>query len=353
MEINKKATAIVFASDVEEAAIAQIDEILDNEFLASEKIRIMPDCHAGNNICIGFTSTMNGWAVPNYIGVDIGCGVSAYPIGIRDIDFRKFDKCLRENVPSGMNLHKRFNEDKIKDVYKETIGGSFHSFIEEIKEITAKYKLPFRDEFYIQKSIGTLGGGNHFIEINKNSNGELFLTVHSGSRNFGLKIANCFQNKVGEKGYIDGETYENYIYCMNIAQKYAKLNRAAMLSELLRFWNIPLNSEKIIESVHNYIDLGNNIIRKGAISAQKNEICIIPINMADGILLCKGKGNEEWNCSAPHGAGRILGRRRSQKELSMEEYEKRMKENNVWSSCINPNYALEEKVRLKILNSNA
>ena len=330
------ATAIIYASNVEEACEEQIKDICDKEFLANEKIRIMPDCHYGKNICIGFTSTMNSdWAVPNYIGVDIGCGVASHSIGaLGDIDFKKFDNQVRRSIPSGKDIHRKFDEDRCKDFYAKITNSSMYIFIEEIRELCKKLNLDFRSKYYVEQSIGTLGGGNHFVALNKSKSGEVFITIHSGSRNFGLKIAEYFQRKVGEKGYLTDDLHNDYIYAMSLAQKYAEFNRVKMLCELLRFFETQFDSEKLVESVHNYIDMENRIIRKGAISAQKNELCLIPINMADGILLCRGKGNPEWNYSAPHGAGRVLSRNRAYKELSLEEYERRMEASNVWSSCI-------------------
>ncbi len=330
------ATAMIYASDVEDACNEQIREICDKEFLANEKIRIMPDCHYGKNICIGFTSTMNNeWAVPNYIGVDIGCGVVSHSVGvIENIDFKKFDNQVRRSVPSGRDIHRKFDEDRCKDFYAKITKNSMHLFIEEISELVKKLKLDFRSKHYVEQSIGTLGGGNHFIALNKNKSDEVFVTIHSGSRNLGLKIAEYFQRKVGENGYLSGELYDDYIYAMELSQRYAQFNRIKMLCELLRYFEVQFDREKFIESVHNYIDMENRIIRKGAISAQAGELCLIPINMADGVLLCKGKGNAEWNCSAPHGAGRVFGRRRAFKELTLEKYKERMSANNVWSSCI-------------------
>ncbi|MDR2579511.1 MAG: RtcB family protein [Fibromonadaceae bacterium] len=346
------ATAIVYASDVEEACEEQIKEICDKEFLANEKIRIMPDCHYGRNICIGFTSTMNSdWAVPNYIGVDIGCGVASHSVGfLEDIDFKKFDKQVRRSIPAGSNIHRKFDEDRCKDFYANITKSSMHIFIEEIRELCKKLSLDFRSKYYVEQSIGTLGGGNHFIALNKSKSGEVFISIHSGSRNFGLKIAEHFQRRVGKSGYLSGELYHDYIYAMTLAQRYAEFNRVKMLCELLRYFEVQFDNEKFIETVHNYIDIENRIIRKGAISAQKGELCLIPINMADGILLCKGKGNPEWNYSAPHGAGRLLSRNRAYKELALEEYKRRMEESNVWSSCITKSTLDESPMAYKKYN---
>jgi len=325
---------IIYASDVEDEAIKQIKDICEREFLKNEKIRIMPDVHAGNEIVIGFTSTISSdWAVPMWIGVDIGCGVISYPIGkIEDIDFKKFDQQVRRSIPSGMEINKRFDEDRCKDAYSKITKNSMYEFIADINELILRLKLPFRSEHYVTKSIGTLGGGNHFIALNKNKENEIFITIHSGSRNFGLKIANHYQKLVGEKGYLSGDLFNDYFYAMELAQRYAEFNRIKMMYELLRYFKIDFEKEKLISSVHNYIDIENRIIRKGAISAQKDEICLIPINMADGVLLCKGKGNPEWNYSAPHGAGRVMSRTKAKNNLTMEEFKEKM--TNVWSSCI-------------------
>jgi len=331
------ATAIVYASSEAANCDEQIKDICDKEYLAHEKIRIMPDCHYGFSVCIGFTCTMHSdWAVPNYIGVDIGCGVLAHPVGFQEnIDFKGFDNHIRKNIPCGQNIHRKpINYERYQEVYANMTNTPLSNFFDELNQLTNKQKIVFRAERIIEQSIGTLGGGNHFIALNKNKDGEVYVTIHSGSRNFGLQIANHFQKKVGESGYLSGDLYQDYIYAMGLAQKYAALNRLVMLNTLLGYFGASLNKGRLIESVHNYIDLENRIIRKGAISANKGELCLIPINMADGVLLCRGKGNPEWNYSAPHGAGRVFSRTHATKELSMEEYQKRMNDKNVWSSCI-------------------
>jgi len=330
------ATAIVYASNAADCD-EQIKDICDKEFLAHEKIRIMPDCHFGYSVCIGFTCTMHtDWAVPNYIGVDIGCGVLSHPIGFQEnIDFKAFDNYIRKNIPSGFKIHDdSFDYKHYQEAYAIIANDHITLFLDELNQLARRLKLLFRKEHVIEQSIGSLGGGNHFIALNKNANGEVYITIHSGSRNFGLQIASYFQKKVGESGYLSGELYQDYIYAMGLAQKYAALNRMAMLHTLLGYFGVSLDKAKIIESVHNYIDLENRIIRKGAISANKDQLCLIPINMADGVLLCRGKGNPDWNNSAPHGAGRVSSRTKATKELSMEEYQRRMNEKNVWSSCV-------------------
>jgi len=331
------ATAKVYAREDDEHCNEQIKEICDKEFLAHEKIRIMPDCHYGYSVCIGFTCTMKTqWAVPNYIGVDIGCGVLAHPIGaLEHIDFKKFDNYIRRYIPSGFKIHTNpIDYDRYQDIYANISDTPMTHFFDELHQLCHKHNITFRADNIIEQSIGSLGGGNHFIALNKNKSDEVYITIHSGSRNFGLQIANHFQKKVGESGYLSGDLYKDYIYAMGLAQKYAQFNRMVMLHTLLGFFDTKLDKDKLIESVHNYIDLENNIIRKGAISANAGQLCLIPINMADGVLLCRGKGNPDWNYSAPHGAGRLFSRTHANKELNMDEYQRQMTEKNVWSSCI-------------------
>jgi len=335
--IGSHATAVVYAKNDVENCNEQIKEICDKEFLADEKIRIMPDCHYGYSVCIGFTCTMKtDWAVPNYIGVDIGCGVLSHPIGsLPEIDFKRFDHYIRRNIPCGPNIHRKpIDLDRYSDIYTLISDSPMSSFLSELNQLTHRHNIVFRAENIIEQSIGSLGGGNHFIALNQNKSGEVYVTIHSGSRNLGLQIANHFQKKVGENGYLSGEMFKDYIYAMGLSQQYAQFNRMVMLSTLLDFFNVQIEKPKLIESIHNYIDLENRIIRKGAISAKEGEMCLIPINMADGVLLCRGKGNPEWNYSAPHGAGRLFSRTHATNELNMEEYQNRMKAKNVWSSCI-------------------
>lgn len=345
---GKSATAKIYSTGLEEQCNEQIKEICDSDFLKNEKIRIMPDAHTGKSICIGFTSTINGWSVPNFVGVDINCGVIAHKIGkIDEIDFKKFDNQVKRSIPSGRDIHHKWSkenygsayphetlEEKSEKAWKNIEKSSLYNFLEEINELINKLKLDFRGKHYVEKSLGTLGGGNHFIALNKNKDDEYFITIHSGSRNLGLKIAEYYQSKAGPEGFLSGNLHEEYLYAVSLASKYASLNRMQMMCELLRHFNIKFDKKDCIESVHNYIDLENMIIRKGAISAQKDELCLIPINMADGTLLCKGKGNPDWNFSAPHGAGRLFSRSKAFKELTLEEYQEKMQEKNVWSSCI-------------------
>lgn len=323
----------VFTDELEEGARTQIYEFLNHPAFKDMKIRIMPDVHAGAGAVIGFTGTLTDRIVPNVIGVDIGCGVTAVrllPVADReftDSDLRGFDEFIRKHVPSGHGVRSR------QLVYD--------ALLRQDCEETALATNQNPD--YVHQSMGSLGGGNHFIELDKDQNGGVWLVVHSGSRNFGLKIANYHQQQavptVGRgRGleWLEGAKAELYLKHMSVAQRFAAANRRAMLEIMCEYWNrFPFSSFKdypIVESVHNYINFEDRIIRKGAISARKGEKVIIPWNMRDGIIIGVGKGNEDWNCSAPHGAGRTMGRKEAKRVLSVEEFQETMK--GVWSSCV-------------------
>jgi len=309
-------------------------------------ISIMPDVHLGIGAVIGFTGKFNKCVIPNVVGVDIGCGVTTYPLGKIDIDFEALDKHIRSHVPLGFNSHK--NEGHLQELTNKQSGYSK----EQLDEVIA---LCFRieTEFYAGRfdrwtpprmQIGTLGGGNHFIEVDVDDEGNKYLTVHSGSRNFGLKVATHFQKKAKEfcealptkdiathLEYLPlsfgGEEYLKFLY---IAQEYASLNRDIMITLVLKFFGLDFFKENKIESVHNYISPRDKVIRKGAISAHKGERVIIPLNMRDGIILGVGKGNPSYNNSAPHGAGRVSGRKAMKKKLeegviTMEQFKDSMK----------------------------
>jgi RNA-splicing ligase RtcB len=330
-------SADIYANKVEDSALQQIYGFLNNKAFSGSKIVIMPDVHAGAGCVIGFTSTLTNKIIPNLIGVDIGCGVLSSNIGTDPIDFAELDKAIRKNVPSGHNVHtSQSNGDWIA---KKVKGGALHT---EVKKICDRLDLDFTR---VIASLGTLGGGNHFIEVDKDQEGKFWLTLHSGSRNFGLKIANYWQSIAKAKThgilgtmsgleYLEGEDYNGYLADMQVAQMYAQMNREFMLRQILR--NSGMEDRpwgQSVESVHNYIDLEHDIIRKGAISARLNEPVIIPWNMRDGIIIGVGKGNAEWNNSAPHGAGRVMGRMVAKRTLDLKDFEDSMK--GVWTSCVN------------------
>lgn len=359
LELNGKYNnAKIYTNNIDEATINQVTLLCNQEFAKDSKICIMPDTHAGAGCVIGTTMTIQDKIVPNLVGVDIGCGMTVAKLGNVKIDFKKLDSIIRNKIPSGMDTrecshinHKKINFEKLK---------CYNS----LKSISR-----------IKESIGTLGGGNHFIEINEDKNGDKFLVVHSGSRNLGKQVAEYYQNiavKNLEKNknpidkqslinnlkaegrekdinnilkkytkkklsndekalaYLSGEDMLDYLNDMKISQEYATINRETILEIIIKEMN--LKSLDIFTTIHNYIDIKNMILRKGAVSAQKDELLLIPINMRDGSLLCKGKGNSEWNYSAPHGAGRILSRSQAKRQLSLEEFKNEMKD--VYSTSI-------------------
>jgi RNA-splicing ligase RtcB len=367
--------ATVFTKSLESSALDQIIKIINQPFMKGVKVRIMPDVHAGAGICIGYTAALNSYIVPNFIGVDIGCGMTALPVGNCSVPFTELDRFIRDSIPNGSSVCQTFDEAFVEEVYAKSGNTSdlpFEEFKRTVNDISARIGTkPFRDLC----SIGTLGGGNHFISIDESKDGDRFLVIHSGSRNFGKRVAEYHQNiarsavisrdrlaemveaikrsvprqqieeKILEmKGLVEKKTAglewlkdsdaENYFKDMKIAQLFARINRRVMLAKIARNFGVHYADEILIESVHNYIDFEDGIIRKGAISAKNHEKVLIPLSMADGILYGEGRGNEEWNCSAPHGAGRLMSRSKAKDTISIDEYRKRMKDAGVWSSCV-------------------
>ena len=330
---GKIGKAKVFTDYLEKEVEEQIKRILDHPVSEGVKIRIMPDVHLGKGSVVGFTSTLNKLVIPNIVGVDIGCGVLS--VKIEEIpSFEELDKFIRKNIPAGFNVRKTPYK-KLKEAANE-IGIDFKDFKNKVKEIS--YRTD-QDLERVINSIGTLGGGNHFIEINEGKE-HYYLTIHSGSRNFGHEIAKYHQ-EVAKKlhsesfkdlEYLEGKEAKQYLFDMEVAQNYARLNRWVMAKEILEHFNIePLEK---IESIHNYIDFEDNIVRKGAIRAHKGEKVVIPLNMAKGVVIGEGKGLKDWNFSAPHGAGRKLSRRKAKEILNVEEFKKVMEEHGVWSTSV-------------------
>lgn len=366
----------IFTNNIEEEAINQIDELLEQEPFKDCKVRIMPDVHAGKGCVIGFTADLGNKVIPNIVGVDIGCGMLCVELGKIDLDFKKLDEVINTCIPAGRNIR----EHKLLD-------------FEEINELHCLRELKEIKKF--NRSIGTLGGGNHFIEIDVDDENNKYLVIHTGSRNLGKQVADYYQNlaielcsgkeemyhkrdeiirtykEQGRRGeiqkalrnlekeyknnkpnlprdlcYLEGKYREMYLHDMEICQKYASVNRKYIAREILSKY---FNSDKIMianvenhnegqilsdvffrmnwfETIHNYISFKDNIVRKGAISANKGERVLIPINMRDGSIIAIGKGNEEWNCSAPHGAGRIMSRMKAKETFKLEEFEESMKD---------------------------
>lgn len=329
--------AIVLIDENDAETISQIYSFLNHPAFAHTYIAIMPDCHAGAGAVIGFTAKLNDYIIPNVVGVDIGCGIDGYILeGVDNINFEKLDTFIRKNIPSGFSSQAKVlnrNWEKFE---------SYRTWVSDI-QLTAEATGQSFD--YVHLQFQTLGGGNHFIEIVRNDS-SYWLVVHTGSRNFGLKVATYHQNKAKElmrKMFVGADAYKTleylpmdmggsiYIDDMVIAQHYASINRELIASKIVNdFFGIKVG--ETIKSTHNYISMDDNIIRKGATSAYEGQKILIPLNMRDGILFCTGKGNKKWNYSAPHGAGRILSRRKAKETLDIKEFEETMK--GVWSSCI-------------------
>jgi len=364
VKVNGKfADAIVFAKTIEDSAIEQIELLCSQEFAKGAKIRIMPDVHAGAGCVIGFTADLGDMVIPNIVGVDIGCGMLCVQLGHADIDFNRLDEIIRKYVPARTAVQ----EGRL---LKYSALQQMHCY------------RSLKDTKRIERSIGTLGGGNHFIEIDVDDNGCKYLVIHTGSRNLGKQVAEYYQNMAydilcgkdklfeeqkriieeykaagrrteiqavikklkaefqskttdipKELCYLSGKYRQMYLDDMAICQEFAMINRKYIAGSVLEhYFGKGFDEFESFETIHNYIDLKNNIVRKGAVSAQKGERLLIPINMRDGSLICVGKGNADWNCSAPHGAGRLMSRGTARESLSVEEYEKEMA--GIFSTCV-------------------
>ena len=326
--INGKYTeARVFTDELEDLARTQIKDVCHHPAFEGSRVRIMPDVHAGAGCVIGFTAELKtDKVIPNLIGVDIGCGVLTARLDSLP-DFAEFDARLRERVPSGMHARSSVHQALLDDPELD----------EEIARICVDVLRTDKDRH--RRSIGSLGGGNHFIEIAQGDR-DTYLCIHSGSRNFGLKIAEYYQKLATatcpneylvqrKKGlcYLEGENTLNYMRDMKVAQRFAALNRRVMLHELMD------NAEGLesFDTVHNYI-AEDNIIRKGAVQASAGCKLIVPLNMRDGSVICIGKGNEEYNNSSPHGAGRKMSRKKAKSSISLEEFEASMR--GIFSTCV-------------------
>lgn len=356
--------ALVFTDNLEDGAREQIIELLNQDFIAESKVRIMPDVHQGIGCVIGFTADMGDKVIPNIVGVDIGCGMLTIELGKVNIDLPTLDSIIYREIPSGRETHKerKFKFDRLTDL---------HCFRD------------LRDTKRLERSIGTLGGGNHFIELGVDNNGNKWLVIHSGSRNLGKQVAEIYQRLAVDlcsgkeeyflkreeiiasyksKGkrkqikraldqlakeyadhkprypkalcYLTGEYRKRYLHDMKICQEYASLNREKMAEIILMaLFNKGLQDFYHFETIHNYINFKDNIIRKGAISAYEGEKVLIPINMRDGSIIGIGKGNPEWNYSAPHGAGRLMSRTVAKGAITMEEFKESME--GIYTTSIN------------------
>ena len=354
---GKYSSAKVFTDVIEPDAISQIITLCSQELSKDSKIRIMPDVHAGTGCTIGTTMTITDKAVPNMVGVDIGCSMETVKIKEKHIELQKLDKLIYEKIPSGFGIR-----------------NTPHRYAEKIP-LENLYCIEHIDLEKAEKSIGTLGGGNHFIEADKASDGSIYIVVHSGSRHLGVEVAKYYQNEAYKRlnktsksdidelvarlksegktkniqqeikklvntkttnipkhlAYAEGELFEQYIHDMKIVQEFALVNRQAMITEIIKGMKLHITEQ--FSTIHNYIDTDNMILRKGAVSAQSGEKLIIPINMRDGSLICTGKGNPDWNFSAPHGAGRLMSRSQAKQSFTVSEYKKQMK--GIYSTSIN------------------
>lgn len=321
---GKYNTAKIYADTLESAAEGQINKLLDQSFTSGSQIRIMPDVHAGAGCTIGTTMTITDKVVPNLVGVDIGCGMETVKLTNKRLNLPEIDSFIHNNIPAGFDV-------------RDTV----HKYINE----THLDELRCRGHINTQRgelSLGTLGGGNHFIEIDKDDDGNLYLIVHSGSRNIGLQVAQYYQDAAFkalgdqseipyELAYCEGNLLEDYLHDMEIMQDFANWNRRAIVDSILK--GCKLKEESRFTTIHNYIDLKHKILRKGAVSAQKSEMLLIPINMRDGAFICEGLGNPDWNYSAPHGAGRLMSRREVKDRFTVSAYKKEMA--GIYSSTVN------------------
>ena len=361
-EIEKnQCQLLIHAKELDPIADEQVHLIVNHPALHG-LIAIMPDAHAGSGCVIGFTGKFRNAVIPNIVGVDIGCGVACHPLtGIRDIDFPALDSHIRKSIPLGMNWH---NNTAIFD-RSEVPQNLHHACTSLCQHIEEGFYKGNKIGKHIQplNQIGTLGGGNHFIEIGQDETGSYHLIIHSGSRNLGKRVAEFYQEKAGkiikEMGLQvpKGQEFlpmsaggDEYMKWAATAQTYARYNRRMMMIAILSFFGIPFDEQQVIESVHNYISEKDHIIRKGAISAHKDERVIIPLNMADGTIIGRGKGNSSYNLSAPHGAGRKHGRkdmfRRLDKgEFSLEKFKASMQ--HVFSTSISRETFDESKFAYK------
>jgi RNA-splicing ligase RtcB len=330
MDIHGKYnTAIVYNDNIDEESRRQVQQFCDLEIFSGTRIRIMPDVHAGKGCVIGYTSNLGDKVVPNLIGLDIGCGILSINLGRITISYDKLDKFIRRAIPFGFERNKSVRTEE----YPE-------DFITALEQACDRLEIKFLEH---AKGLGSLGGGNHFIEVATDRQKNKWLLIHSGSRNFGLQVATWHQNRAlhycRDKGidiprdfaFLEGEACEDYFRDMKIAQQYASLNRREMGKRLLFFLDMEQPVEQF-ETIHNYINFTDRIIRKGAISAHAGERMLIPLNMRDGSIIATGKGNKEWNCSAPHGAGRRLSRNQAKKQIDLDDFKKSMK--HVWTSTV-------------------
>ena len=344
----------IYAQTIENEAVQQVNKMNKCEAYKDNVVRIMPDCHAGIGCTIGTVIAVTDRVVPNTVGVDIGCGMLVTALGKQDVNLKALDTVIRQEIPSGFSVHTQ----------------AVAHFTKELSELHCQNVL---DMDLANRSLGSLGGGNHFIELNEDSVGNKYLVIHSGSRNLGVRVCKHYQdiainycrhnahseqdiikqlkaegrekdiqaalqaaksergNVDKELAYLEGEELKRYLHDMEICQRYASLNRKAMAFAICDAMDLGIVEQ--FETIHNYIDTTHKILRKGAVSALNGEKLIIPMNMRDGSLICRGKGNLDWLYSAPHGAGRIMSRKRAKKTLNVADFEQSMQGIYTTSVC--------------------
>ncbi|HWT76628.1 MAG TPA: RtcB family protein [Mobilitalea sp.] len=350
---GKYNTAKVFTDNIEQEAISQIINLLNQKFVCDSQIRIMPDTHAGVGCTIGTTMTLTDKVVPNLVGVDIGCGMETVLLKDSHVELQKLDTVIHKYIPAGFEVRE-----------------NPHSYMNEIN--LAELRCADHVNLYrAELSMGTLGGGNHFIELDKDDNGRFYLVVHSGSRNLGKQVAEYYQKAAAKDlerrsndsskliaelkaqgreteieselqmldflkidrnlAFVEGHMFDDYIHDMMITQRYAMLNRKAIVKDIVK--QMKFKVEDYFTTIHNYIETDNMILRKGAISAKAGEQVLIPMNMRDGSLVCVGKGNPDWNLSAPHGAGRLMSRSAAKESITLSQFKESME--GIYSSTVN------------------
>lgn len=357
---GKYNTAVIYTDVIEQTAISQIINLCNQRFTENSQIRMMPDVHAGKGCVIGTTMTITDKIVPNLVGADIGCGMEVVKVNHKNIDFDGLDKFIRKEIPSGNSVRQKIHP--------------YAASNELYPDLTA---LKCKDSVNLERaalSIGTLGGGNHFIEVDEGEDG-YYIIIHSGSRHLGIEVANYYQKKASEQlmaswsedtadiikalksqgresdiqpalakikekysvatglEYLTGTLFEDYIHDMSIVQQFADCNRKAMMSVIILGMRLDMGVIERFTTIHNYIDTKNMILRKGSVSAQYGERLIIPINMRDGSLICTGKGNAEWNYSAPHGAGRLMSRSEAKASFTVDEFAEAM--TGIYTTSVN------------------
>lgn len=368
---GKYSDAKIFTNNCESEAQSQIIELLNQPFAENCNARFMPDVHAGKGCTVGTTMLIDNKVCPNLVGVDIGCGVEVYKIKETELDLEKLDNMLQENIKVPYGFSKRNFPHEFSNLTR-------------LKELRCFEHIDYNNAML---SLGSLGGGNHFIEVNRDSNDNIYLVIHSGSRHLGIEVCKYYQS-IAEKNtinlkseiskaietlkaegrqleiedtikrikeniieipkdlrYIEGQNLLDYLHDMNITAEYASLSRQAMADEIMKYMN--WTEAEHFSSIHNYIDVENKIIRKGAISAIEGKKLIIPISMKDGSIIGVGKGNADWNYSAPHGAGRVLSRGKAKEVLSVEEFKESMK--GIYTTCVGESTLDESPMAYKTL----